>query len=261
MKRIPSDAVLSAARAFLTRRLAAEQSMTYNLELLMKEAAERIVYICYTYNISPQMLSDGNLPLQMQWDLDEVIQWLYETIEDYFSTLAAAADKDNGMIVLPLITGIDHGMTFDERLNDYLGKFREEVLTLIGAGLFLGLTKKVVSNSIGRNLRHPWKNNELAEGIAAPITYGRGRTNSMYTAIAGLTRFGVAKGWMMSRHIEAQLKEAAGFFTFRNSTCPCDMCDSYADTFHAMDEPTPPIHANCVCGTIYVNHLGEPLNF
>lgn len=257
----PSERDMEAAREFLKKRLSAERSMEYNLEIVMREAVERIVDICYSYNIKPQDLSDGNMPMRMQWDIDAVIEWLYETINDYFCTLATAADEDSKDIVLPLITGEEHGKTFDERLNGYLGNFREEILLLAGAGLFLGLSEKIVCGSIGRNLRKPWNNPDLVEGVAAPLTYGRGKTNSMFTAVANLTRFGVAKGWMVSRHLKAQVKEAIGFYTFRNSNYPCDMCDSYAEVFHTMDEPTPPVHGHCVCGTVYVNGLGEPINF
>ena len=71
-------------------------------------------------------------------------------------------------------------------------------MLLIGAGLFLGITKSALAKSIGDNLRHPYANQMLADGIDAPLTYGRGKTNSMLTAIGNLTRFGIAKGWMKS---------------------------------------------------------------
>ena len=134
-------------------------------------------------------------------------------------------------------------------------------MLLVGAGLFLGVTKMVLAKSICDNLKHPYANQLLADGIAAPLTYGRGRTNAMFTAINSLTRFGIGRGWMYHRHLKAEMEQAQGFITFRNSSVPCDMCDDYASYTHPMDDPLPPLHGHCVCGTIYINALGEPLRF
>ena len=255
----PTEKDIEAAKVYLRLRMDAERSMTYNLEIVMREAAERIVEICYNENIDPTIASFEKMPARVQLQIDEVIQWLKEVINDYFLILAIYDHEENRDKILPFILGKNHGMTFGERLNDYCDKYKDELLLLIGAGLFLGLTKKVVAKSIGNNLKKPYHNPELAEGIAAPLTYGRGHTNSMFYAINTLTKFGVGRAWMYDRHLKAVLEDAQGFITFRNSLYPCDICDDYASYFHPMDDEIPPIHANCVCGTIYVNALGEPI--
>ncbi len=259
--RQPSEADIEAAKAYLRQRLDAERSMSYNLEIVMREAAERVVEILYSANIHPTVASYGDLPLRVQWDIDEVVQWLKETIDDYFVTLAIANHEENRNTILPLIYGENHGMTFDERLTDYVGKYKNELLLLIGAGLLLGIGKSALAKSIGDNLRQPHANPMLKDGIEAPLTYGRGRSNSMYNAINTLTRFGIGRGWMYDRHLKAEMERAQGFMTFRNSSCACDQCDEYASYMHPMDDPIPPLHANCVCGTIYFNAFGEPIRF
>lgn len=252
---------MASARAYLENRLDAERSMTYNLEIVMREAATRVVNICYAYNIAPEKLNRDDLPLKARQEIDAVIQWLRETIIDYFETLAVADHKDNRDLILPYIYRKSHGATFDERLDGYLGNYEDELLFLITAGVALGLGRVALAESIGRNLKRPYENPELADGMTAPTpTYGRGRTNSMYTAIAGLTRFGVGEGWMHSRHVDARKQGAAGFYTFRNSSVPCDICDDYAYYMHYMDDQTPPLHLNCICGTVYVDANGLPVD-
>lgn len=255
--RLPSEADIEAAKAYLRLRLEAEHSMTYNLEIVMREAAERVVEICYNAKIDPAIASWDKLPPQVQMEIEEVVQWLRETVNDYFLTLAIYEHEENRDRILPFILGKNHDMTFDERLSDYCEKYRDELLLLIGAGLFLGIGKMTLAKSIGSHLKQPYKNPDLVDGIAAPLTYGRGRTNSMFTAIGALTKYGIGKAWMYDRHLKAEMESAQGFITFRNSMVACDTCDDYASYAHPMDDPIPPLHNSCVCGTIYFNAFGE----
>lgn len=248
----PKEEDIRIAQLYLSERLEAERSMTYNLEIVMREAANRMVSILYAANINPQECDYINLPLRVQWDINAVVDWLNETIEDYFQILAIP-DKENKDRILPLILNRNYGMTFEERLSDYCRKYRNEILLLIGAGLYCSLKKEALAKSIGENLKRPYHNSELVEGIAAPISYGRGRTNSMFTAIGALTKFGIGKGWMLDRHLKAEDKGAEWFMTFRNSTYPCEICDDYASVLHPIEDPTPPLHLSCVCGTIYLD--------
>ncbi len=252
-----TEADIETAKAYLRLRLEAEHSMTYNLEIVMREAAERVVEICYNAKIDPTVGSYENLPIKVQMEIEEVVQWLKETIDDYFLTLAIYDHDENRDKILPFILGVNHGQTFDERLTDYCIKYRDGLLLLVGAGLFLGIGKTALAKSIGSHLKQPYKNPDLVDGIAAPLTYGRGRTNSMFTAISTLTTFGIGRGWMYDRHLKAEMESAQGFMTFRNSTYSCSICDEYASYPHSMDDEIPPIHANCVCGTVYFNAYGE----
>lgn len=242
----PSESDIEAAKAYLRQRLAAEQSMCSNLERVMKDAAERIVAICYAANVNPQNLRYEILSLATQLDIDAVIVRMRQLIDDYFQTLAIAEHTDTESEVLPLILGENHGLTFEERLSDYCEKYKNELLLLIGAGLFLGVAEPALTRSLKENIRRPYANQLLAEGIAAPITYGKGRTNSMYTAISDLMRFGIAQAWMASRYINNRKDGCAGWFVMRGSSYPCELCDSYVG-FHADESELPPYHGHCAC--------------
>lgn len=244
--RQPSEADIETAKAYLRQRLDAERSMSYNLSIVMREAAERIVEILYSANIHPTVASYGDLPLRVQWDIDEVVQWLKETIDDYFQTLAIADHEENRNIILPFILGENHGMTFDERLTDYVGKYKNELLLLIGAGLLLGIGKSALAKSIGDNLRQPYANPMLKDGIEAPLTYGRGKSNAMYNAIGSLTRNGIAGAWMKNFYIETRKNGCIGWLVQRGSSYPCEICQAYVG-LQTSEENLPPFHLNCVC--------------
>lgn len=247
--RQPSEADIEAAKAYLRQRLDAERSMSYNLSIVMREAAERVVEILYSANIHPTVASYGDLPLRVQWDIDEVVQWLKETIDDYFITLAVADHEENRNTILPFILGENHGMTFDERLTDYVGKYKNELLLLVGAGLLLGIGKSALAKSIGDNLRQPYANPMLKDEIGEGISYGRGRTNSMFTAIGDLTRFGIAEAWMKNQYINNRKDGCVGWLVQRGSHFPCELCDSKVG-FHADESELPPYHLACKCFAI-----------
>lgn len=211
----------------------------------MREAAERIIEICYKAKINPTS-SYENQPVKVQMEIEEVVQWLKETIDDYFLTLAIYDHEENRDKILPFILGVNHGMTFDERLSDYCTKYRDELLLLVGAGLFLGIGKTALAKSISNNLRKPYHNPELADAIAAPLTYGRGRTNSMFTAIGDLTRFGIGQAWMKNQYLNNMRDGCIGWYVQRGSSYPCPLCDSKVG-FHPDDSDLPLYHSHCCC--------------
>lgn len=248
----PSEKDVEAAKEYIRRRLDAERSMVYNLEKAMKRAAEKIVEICYSANISPHNFHYSDLSIRDQNKVDEVIKELQEEVGDYYETLSIADHEEDRDYLLPIIYGEDLGLTFEERLEDYCNKYKNELMLLIGAGLFLGVAKKLLAKSIGENLKHPYANQLLAEGIDAPLTYGRGKTNSMSTAIGNLTRFGIAKGWMKSWERSTAKDGCIGWIVQRGSSYPCSVCDENCG-FHPVDEGTGlPVHGHCACFAIPV---------
>ena len=246
MRPLPSEKDIEAAREYLRRRLDAEQSMSANLETVMRIAAQRIVEVCYAFAVNPQRFRFSDLPMRAQWDIDAVVEWLKGEIEDMFVTLAVADHEENRDKVLPLVLGERHGRTFGERLDGYAGGFRDEIELLAGAALFLGLTKSAAMKSITENMRHPWRNPDLVDGIDAPVSYGRGRTNSMFTAIENLTRFGIAEAWMRNWMEDAKMRGAGLWYVMRGSSYPCALCDSMVG-MHRDEGELPPYHSHCCC--------------
>lgn len=246
MERRVKESDLEAAKSYLRRRVEAETSMSDNLEAVISMATERIVEICYKYGVRVKSFAFDSNP-RMAMEIDEVMEWLREAIEDMLYTLAAYADEDNASMIWAWVKRERDGMTFDERLDGYLHNFSREMELLVGAGLFLGLAMRVTADSIKRNLRKPWRNPDLADGITAPLSYGRGKTNSMTTALTDLTRFGVAEGWMKSWEMNSKKSGVIGWEIQRSSSYPCDLCDGNCG-FHSIEEGLNlPLHLNCCC--------------
>ena len=237
----PNEKDIEAAKAYLRQRLSAELSMARNLGAAMRQAAIRIVSICYLANVTPRNFSFAALTSRAQREIDAVIEWLRETIDDYFQTLAVTSHDDDRDAILPAPESV-----FYDRLEDYCSKYKDELLLLIGAGMSLGVDSSTLGNSIGDNLKHPYDNSLVADAIEAPISDGRGRTNSMFTAIGNLTRFGIAEAWMLWWYVNGRRNGAVGWRVYRGSSFPCELCDSMVG-FHADDSDLPPYHNSCKC--------------
>lgn len=247
----PKESDIIKAKEYLKERLSAERSMQNNLEYVMREAAERVVEICYNAKIDPAVASWDKLPSKVQIEIEEVVQWLKETIDDYFLTLAIYDHEENKDKIMPFVLGVNHGQTFNERLSDYCAKYRDELLLLVGAGLFLGIGEMALAKSIGSHLKQPYKNPDLVDGIAAEITYGRGKYNSMFNNINRLCCFGISSAWMRNQYIEDKEKGCIGWLVQRGSSYPCSLCDERVG-FHTEDDYLPPFHANCCCYAVPV---------
>lgn len=249
----PREADIEAAKAYLRQRIECEQAMTTLLESAMKEAAERAVEILYSAKIHPTVGSYENLPAPVRMQIDEVVEWLRETIDDYFLTLAIADHEENRDEILPFILGENHGRTFDERLSDYCDKYRDELMLLVGAGLMLGIGKMVLAKSIGENLEHPYANQLLTGGIRTGVSYGRGHTNSMFTALSGLTKYGIESAWMRHWELKTEADGAIGWIIERGSSYPCSQCDENCG-FHSIAEGTQlPQHLSCCCFAVPIH--------
>lgn len=243
----PRESDIQKAQQYILERLEAERSMTYHLERLLRNAAEDIVDILYSKKIHINKLSPNKLPKEVEEEINEIIANLQKSIIDVFETLAIADHDENRDEILPFILGENHGRTFDERLSDYCDKYRDELMLLIGAGLFLGVTKMMLVKSIGDNLKHPYANQLLADGIEAPLTYGRGKSNSMFTALSGLTKYGIESAWMQHWELKTEADGAIGWIVQRGSSYPCPQCDDNCG-FHSIDEGTQlPQHLSCCC--------------
>lgn len=242
----PTETDIQKAKQYLLERLDAERSMLYHLERLMRKAAEDIVALLYAKGISVDTLKYNRLQKQVEESINEIILNLQESIADIFETLAIADHEENRNTILPFILGENHGANFDERLTDYVGKYKNELLLLVGAGLLLGIGKSALAKSIGDNLRQPYANPMLKDGIEESISYGRGRTNSMFTAIGNLTRFGIAEAWMKNQYINNRKDGCIGWLVQRGSHFPCELCDSKVG-FHADESDLPLYHSHCCC--------------
>lgn len=244
--RQPTQEDREEVKAYLLQRLDAVRSMTYNLESIFKIAIERIVRICFQFNMQPYQLNRQDIPERVLIRINEVIDWLRETIEDCFDILIREAPDSDKEFLLPWAKRERNGMTFDQRLRQYCDRFRFEILLLTAAGITVGLASVPLIDSLVRNLARPWINPDIREGLESVPSYGVGRSNVMYNAINALTRDGIASAWMKAKYLNDEKRGCIGWWVERGSSIPCDICDPMTG-FHYNDSYLPLYHLSCCC--------------
>ena len=255
---MPTNNDIEEAKRYLRNRLEAELSMGSNLEELMVEAAYRIVDISYRYKVPPRNFR-FSVSKDMESEVNEVIRKLKERIEEVMVMLAVPPGGNNKDEITSFILKENHGKTFSERNNMYCQRFKYELEGVIAAGLILGISKSKLKSSIPLNLQHPYANPYFIEALNSKEydatrllskgkSYGRGRTNSMFTALENLTRHGVSQGWM--KYWGDIHTGASGFYSYRGSSYPCPICDSMLG-FHPMEEFRGGWHLHCKCYFVF----------
>ena len=255
---MPKNDSIEEAKRYIKERLEAELSMENNLNKFMNEAASRIVDAAYRHKIPPRDFRFSR-DKKLEAEVDAIIRELKSRIEDAMITLATSASESDKDGIVAFVTKENHGKTFAERSNIYCQRFKYELEGAIAAGLLLDVSKEKLKNSISLNLKHPYANPYFKEALkdksaatrltSNGISYGRGKTNSMFTALSRLTRHGVSQGWM--KHWGDAHAGASGFYSYRGSSYPCHVCDAMLG-FHPMEEYQGGWHLRCKCYFVFI---------
>lgn len=180
-------------------------------------------------------------------------------------TLSENRNKSNidDAIILGFVFGKLGKYTFGERLNMYANQVKMEVEAAVAAGLFKGMNENQILNQIMMYINTPYLNPAIQEairkgGFAASriqsqgITYGTGRYTSGFADIKRMEIMAISQGYNYANHrIWGKDKNIIGYYAFRNSSYPCELCDDNVG-FHKITDLTLPVHPNCVCSAFPV---------
>lgn len=255
---MPTTKEIEEAKAYIRRRMEAENSMRNNLERYMRQAAERIVDIAYRYNIPPSQFR-FSADKRLKEDVDRVIAWLKTQIQDASYTLAIAADEENGEdTLLPYVSAAHYGKTFARRNDLYCQRFKFELEGAIAAGLLIGAARDKLKQSVYDNFHAPYANPIFRQALkdrsvatrlqSNGISYGVGHTNAMYNALELLSTQTISSAWM--KHWGDLNAGAQGFYSYRGSRYPCALCDSMVG-WHPMSDYRGGWHPRCCCYFVF----------
>lgn len=184
-------------------------------------------------------------------------------------TLSENRNKSNidDAIILGFVFGKLGKYTFRERLNMYANQVKMEVEAAVAAGLFKGMNENQILNQIMMYINTPYLNPVIQEairkgGFAASriqsqgITYGTGRYTSGFANLKRIEITAISQGYNYANHrIWNGDKNIIGYYAFRNSNYPCELCDDNVG-FHKITDLTLPVHSNCQCGAFPI-YKGE----
>lgn len=207
------------------------------------------------YNVSAILaLLRAKIQLYMQAILSNEIH----TYSDFITNNETInSDKVNAVNMF-LYEKIDD-KTFYDRINSYTDNFKYEAEAMAVAGLASGMSAKQIVNEYAKNIDNPYKSELLKEAIRSNefearnikskgVTYGQGISNSMAVALTLVAQDTIFRFYNKLLHDSwSNDNSIAGWISIRNSSYPCDLCDSQAYVFHPMSEFFMGYHRRCVC--------------
>lgn len=258
------DSDLREAKQYLLSRLDAEQKMSAYLDEALTSAAKKIIAISLSYNIPPsQFRFSTNASLKKE--VEAVIALLRDALYDKCQELLSFRDDEDDAesVFLPTcLTGKSYRKTLKERIAIYSRRFGYEVEAVIAGAMLAGeRAERAILSSMESSLHSPWSNvyflqykgaGEAVRLREEGVHYGSGRSNSAANALLLALGVAVGMGYMENWFRIGKARGAIGFYTFRNSSYACGVCDEKATVFHYISDSMPPFHVRCVCGVVFV---------
>ncbi len=252
------------AKEYLTLRLKAERLAVSTMNDALLSAAGRIVDISRKYNIPPEKFRFSANP-QLKKEINDILALLREALYSYAENAVTFEDEDeDSPYIAPALTGKDHGKTFRQRLAEYVNRWGYETEAVIAAAGLEGVKDQAtvingIREYLDRPYDNPWVKDRRGEGDAARLRavphYGRGKRIAAASALALLLSTVIAKGWM--QNWERQNAGKRGYYVFRGSSYPCDICNSQTGFLHDVNDEggKPPYHNSCKCYIVYTDNV------
>lgn len=240
------------------------------IEALLQDYATKLTKIAYKYNCKPedfQFSQDKNLRDDVAKLMSELEEEILSLVEQY--SLNVTDDKERRNNIMPWLIALHSKNTknlkgtIHQRVRQFLFDTEAQIAAMKLAGY--GYTK-----AIGRILSTMHTVYITPEVLAAYNKKSAARyikTRGVHEGNVGLSSSGAVNvenfarttlimAWSHEQYEEAMDDGKAGFFVFRGSQYPCDLCDSKVG-FHLIDdnESVPPFHAHCCCFVVYVNKI------
>ena len=269
----PSQADINAAKKFILQREEYARQLEKRVDEILNDAAERIVIICYRYNVDPQYLYFGSgfneqMMAEISDVMDEIEQAIIDLINEY-STIVTK-DKDRSKTLLLWIASLGRGgKNLQGTLDGYLFKFMKDLEAAVAALRYANATMAEAVTKIKTHLHTIYTMPEVMAAFKEASTFaatyiqskgvqqgGVGLSNNGSTNVTKMARVTLQMAWMRSYRMDFEENGAVGFYVLRGSSYPCSLCDSKVG-FHVIDEidDFPPFHPNCCCYVIPIKGI------
>ena len=269
----PTQADINAAKKFILQREEYARLLENRVDEILDEAAERIVIICYRYDVDPQYLYFGSgfneqMMSEISAVMDELEQQILDLINEY-ATVPEASDSGKNAILLWLATLGRGGKNLQGTLDGYLFKFMKDLEAAVAALRYANATMAEAVTKIKTHLHTIYTMPEVMAAFKEASTFaatyiqskgvqqgGVGLSNNGSTNVTKMARVTLQMAWMRSYRMDFEESGAVGFYVLRGSSYPCSLCDSKVG-FHVIDETDyfPPFHPNCCCYVIPIKGI------
>ena len=268
---IPTQEDIDTAKRFVLLREEYAQLLQTRIDEVLSDAMERIITICYRYNVDPKLLylNDG-FNKQMMDEISEVMddaeEEILSLIEEYsINALDGSDNKKNSLLAWMLLLGRNN-RNLQQTLDTYLYKFMKDIEAAVAALKFANIPLAQAITKAKTNLHTIYVMPEVQQAFKQAgtftATYIRSRgvvkgnvglSNNGSTNVTNMAKTTLQMVWMRSQVMDNTEQGAAGIYVLRGSSYPCAPCDDNCG-FHPIEESygVLPVHPHCQCYAIPV---------
>ena len=287
--RTPTQEELDRAKEFVLRRSEMATEMRQVATEEIAQAAEEIAQIAMRYDIpATQFAIDSSVNEEMMDEVTAVMEALEDSLAEEVLSYAIPpieGDENEGIraLLIAFLMSIGHrNLGLRETLHQYLWRSLRQTEAVIAAAKAAGRSsidaaRQAHSAIMGsfttdrdynaiRKYRHLYNAQYIRNGGQATFPDGTPNVSGVPVngALAAARVLGAAvdRTWERYHTIEMEQNGAIGYWQYRGSDYPCDICDEEVG-FHPLgdmeydDFPQP----NCYCGRIPIYNKEEINNF
>ena len=266
----PSNEQVQRAKNYVLRRESAARGLESHVDALLQDAAEKIMRICYGYNVDPETLElsyayNEKMFREIADVMDETEEELLDLISMY--AVRCTKDKDDRKALLIWILTLGRGnKSLKSTIEDRLRAFMRDVEAMVVAARKAGMDVSRASAAARNAIHDVYGMPGMKEVFAEPHAYkslnirakgvkkgNRGSSNSEANNIIRMAKTTIQMAWMRQMRKNYEKEGAEGFMCFRGSTFHCPICDDVCNKFYSIDSQMPlPVHPSCCCYAIPV---------
>ena len=278
--RMPTDEDIAAAKEYILQREEYAGVLGDRIDEVIAAAAERVVIICYRYNVDPKLLYissafNADMMAEIAAVMDELEATVLRLMLEYSTRVTLNSARAIGLA--EWMYGLGKGdRSLQDTLYNYMYKMMKDWEAAIAAMRYAGLDAAKASTRIKTYLHQIYNMPEVRSAFrrwqdfaatyirSRGVQYGAvGISNNGSTNVVNKAKNTLQMAWMRNMWLDGMEDDTlAGYYVERGSTYNCDVCDDNCG-FWPKDKfaGVLPVHPHCQCFAIpvYNKETYEPI--
>lgn len=273
---VPTQDDITAAKRFVLQREEYARLLQSRIDEILSDAAEKVVKICYRYDIDPKNLYFGsgfneNMMNEISAVMDDAEEEILDLILEYATRVTNDKDRITALLIWMATLGRGN-RNLQDTLDGYLYKTMKDWEAAIAALRFANVPMADAVTKIKSFLHSIYTMPEVQaafrESSEFTATYirskgvqqgGVGLSNNGSTNVTNMARITLQMTWMRSQAMDFKENGAVGYYQLRGSNYPCGICDDetgfYTNIEDLYSKPYP--HPNCICYRVPIYGINE----
>lgn len=264
---LPTQDDIRSAKQYVLLRERYANLLQDKIDDILEDATERIITICYRWNVSPtdlQFSSDYNEKMMEEISevMDEIEKEILDLIYDY--SAKATDDKERISKLAAWMATLGRGnRNLRNTLDGYLYKYMKDMEAVVAACLYADVKMTDAITKAKTSLHSVYTMPEVRaafkDASKFSATYIRNRgvqygavgiSNNGSTNVTNMAKITLQMAWMREQLIEFKASGAVGYWQGRGATYNCDLCDSEVGLHIGEWDNAPYPHPHCMCWRI-----------